>query len=142
MPEIDLKKLKSDLERDEDRVKFPYEDSLGNVSIGIGHNLDAKGLSERIIDLIYEEDIDDVLCDLDRAFPWWREQPEPVQRFMANLCFNLGLDKFRKWKPTLKFIEARQYKAAARQFRSNKRYFAQVGDRAERLAKLLESVVK
>lgn len=141
MPTIDLKKLKSDLERDEDRVKFPYEDSVGKVSIGIGHNLDDNGLSDRIIDLIYEEDIESVFNDLDRAFPWWREQPEPVQRFMANLCFNLGLDRFRKWKPTLRYIEAKQYKAAAKQFRSNGRYFAQVGARAERLAKLLESAV-
>jgi lysozyme len=142
MPEIDLLKLKKDLERDEGRVKLAYEDSVGKVSVAIGRNLDDVGLSDDEIDYLYANDERRVLAELDRAFPWWREQPEPVQRFMANLNFNLGLAGFRKWKETLRFIEAKQYKAAARQFRSNKRYFSQVGQRAERLAKLLESVVK
>lgn len=133
--------LKSDLERDEDRVKLPYEDTVGKISIGVGHNLSDNGLPDFIIDLLLEWDIAQAEKDLDRAFPWWRERPDSVQRFMANLCFNLGLDKFRKFKPTLRLIEARQYKAAAAQFRTNKGYFRQVGSRAERLALLLEHAV-
>lgn len=132
--------LRKDLERDEDRRRLPYEDSVGKLSIGVGHNLSDNGLPDHIIDLLLDYDIGIVEGDLDRLIPWWRERPEKVQLFLANLCFNLGLDKFRKFRETLKLVEAKQYKAAARQFRSNKRYFQQVGERANRLAKLLETV--
>lgn len=132
--------LKKDLERDEDRVRLPYEDTVGKISIGVGHNLSDNGLPDHIIDLLLDYDIDQVEKDLDRFIPWWRERPEKVQLFLANLCFNLGLDRFRKFKTTLRLIEAKQYKAAGKAFRENKRYFSQVGQRAERLAKLLETV--
>lgn len=134
--------LKKDLERDEDRIRLPYEDTVGKITIGVGHNLSDNGLPDHIIDLLLDYDIDEVFKGLDRLIPWWRERPEKVQLFLANLCFNLGLDGLRKWKQTLKLIEAKQYKSAAAQFRTNKRYFRQVGDRAERLAKLLETVVE
>lgn len=136
---LNRKKLESDLERDEGRVRLPYEDSVGKVSIGVGRNLDDRGLSDEEIDFLLKNDIDRVIKELDAFIPWWREQPEGVQRALANLNFNLGLDKFRKFKATLKLIEHRQYKAAAANFRTNRRYFTQVGARAERLAKLIES---
>jgi lysozyme len=141
MPEINLETLKSDLDRDEDTVLLPYEDSVGKITIGTGRNLSDCGISREEALFLLENDIKKVLSDLDRAFPWWREKPEPVQRFLANLCFNLGIVGLRKWRETLRFIEAGQYKAAAKQFRSNTRYFSQVHSRAERLARLLESVV-
>ena len=135
-----IDQLKKDLIRDEDKVKLPYEDTVGKITIGVGRNLTDVGLSDDEIDFLLDNDIKRVIGELDKAFPWWLDLPENARLFMANLCFNLGLPKFRKFTTTLKLIERRQFKAAAKAFRENKRYFAQVGQRAERLAKLLESV--
>jgi lysozyme len=135
-----IDQLKKDLVRDEDRVRLPYEDTVGKITIGVGRNLSDVGLSDDEIDLLLDNDIKRVIGELDRAFPWWTDLPENARLFMANLNFNLGLPKFRKFTTTLRFIERRQFKAAAAAFRENRRYFAQVGQRAERLAKLLENV--
>jgi lysozyme len=135
-----IDQLKKDLVRDEDRVRLPYEDTVGKITIGVGRNLSDVGLSDDEIDLLLDNDIKRVIGELDRAFPWWTDLPENARLFMANLNFNLGLPKFRKFTTTLRFIERRQFKAAAKSFRENRRYFAQVGQRAERLAKLLENV--
>jgi lysozyme len=135
-----IDQLKKDLVRDEDRVRLPYEDTVGKITIGVGRNLSDVGLSDDEIDLLLDNDIKRVIGELDRAFPWWTDLPENARLFMANLNFNLGLPKFRKFTTTLRFIERRQFKAAAAAFRENRRYFAQVGQRAERLASLLENV--
>lgn len=134
-----IEKLREDLRNDEDEILLPYEDSVGKITIGIGRNLTDRGISKEESAFLFENDLKIVFAELDSAFPWWRDAPENVQRFMANLNFNLGLPKFRKFTTTLKLIERRQYKSAAKAFRENKRYFSQVKGRAERLAILLET---
>jgi lysozyme len=54
--------------------------------------------------------------------------------------FNMGPGTLMGFKNTLQLIHTGQYKPAAAALRTS-RYAKQVGARAERLAKLLESVV-
>jgi lysozyme len=136
-----LEKLRSDLKRDEGRRALPYRDSLGYLTIGYGHNLDAEGLCEAALSAQLDYDIETkAIAPLDRNLPWWRSQPEGVQRVLANLMFNLGPAKLLKFKQTLRFIEARQYKSAADSLLKSL-YAKQVGQRAIRLAEILRAVV-
>jgi lysozyme len=131
--------IESDLIRDEGLRSRPYRDTEGFLTIGVGHNLDAEGLCRAAIMVQLAYDIRTKATDpLDRALPWWTSQPTPVRRFLANLAFNLGINGLLKWTATLALIEKGDYREAAAQFRSNRRYFTQVGPRAERLAALLD----
>lgn len=129
------------LKLDEGLRLKPYRCTTGKLTIGYGRNLEDRGISPEEAEFLFQNDLKSVESDLDRAFPWWRGLHENAQWFLRNLCFNLGISGLRKWKETLRLLEARQYKAAAKQFRTNRRYFSQVGPRAERLAKSLEGVV-
>jgi lysozyme len=73
MTEESLKELRAQLYVDEGLRLKPYRDTVGHLTIGIGHNLDAKPISNRAADVILEDDIADVLKDLDRAIPLWRQ---------------------------------------------------------------------
>lgn len=134
-----MEKLEADLKRDEGREPRPYKDSLGYLTIGYGHNLDSEGLCEEAMLVQLRHDIrTKALEPLDKAFPWWRNHPENVQRVLANLCFNMGIGKLRTFKNTLRLIEHRQYKAAAVELLKSK-YAKQVGQRAIRLSELLKN---
>lgn len=114
-----------------------YFDSLGVPTIGFGHNLH-KPLPHYIIELILESDIDDALADLDRALPWWRELDEVRQRVMADMAYNLGIDRLLKFKVTLRAIrEGRWADAADGMLRSL--WAKQVKGRAVKLAKMMET---
>jgi lysozyme len=130
--------LVADLTRDEGRVLKPYEDSLGNLTIGVGHNLTANGISDAICDALLAEDIANAEALLDRNFPWWREMDEARQRVVVNLAFNLGA-KLLDFTVTMGRLQARNYLAAAESLLRNTRWVAQVGPRAQRLADLLTS---
>lgn len=128
-----------DLIRDEGRRDRPYRDSKGILTIGYGHNLEAAPLCEAAIRAQLDFDIAAHLGDLDTALPWWRDQPEAVQRVIGNLGFNLGVGRLVMFKNTLKALREGRYTDAAQGLRTSL-YAKQVGARAERLAQLLESL--
>lgn len=130
----------TDLRRDEGVRDKPYKDSRGFLTIGVGHNLDAEGLCQEAIDAQLIYDINKKLRELDQKIPWWRDHPEDVQRVIVNLAFNLGVPGLLKWPLFLLQIKTKLYKKAASNIRANRIYVSQVGQRAERLALLLEKV--
>ena len=98
------KLLLADLKRDEGRKDRPYRDSRGILTIGYGHNLEAAPLCEAALQAQLDYDLTAHLADLDVALPWWRQQPEPVQRVIANLAYNIGESKLIVWRRTLGFL--------------------------------------
>jgi lysozyme len=132
--------IETDLIRDEGWRSRPYKDSLGYLTIGVGHNLTSEGLCDEAVMAQLKYDLQTKAIDpLNKFLPWWSEKPEPVQRVLLNLAFNLG-GKLMKWTVTLGHLKENRFKEAAQDIRANHIYVSQVGPRAERLAKLLESV--
>ena len=74
------------------------------LTIGVGHNLDSRGISEGIAMAILDEDIDMCLSELSEHFPHWNDYPEPVQVTLIDLCFNLGITRLLKFKKTIEYI--------------------------------------
>ena len=135
---IDLDKLKADLERDEGRRNLMYRDSKGIATVGIGHNMQ-RPLSDRVVDMICEDDMADVTMDLDNRLPWWRSLPEPRARGLANMAFNLGLPRLLEFEKMLAALEAGDVEGAATEALDSA-WAREVGDRAERIATLFRSV--
>ena len=84
---MNLAQLKADLIADEGSRLKPYRDTVGKVSIGIGRNLTDVGISPDEEDLMYRNDVQRVMSELDRALPWWNTLPEPAARVLANMTF-------------------------------------------------------
>jgi lysozyme len=135
---MDREQLEIDLILDEGLRLKPYLDTVGKISIGIGRNLDDRGISEREALMLLEGDITIAMADLDRNVPWWRDLPEPAARALTNMCFNLGWPRLSEFAVMLIALEAgecRQAAAAA----LDSRWARQVGHRAERIAELYRS---
>lgn len=131
--------LVEDLRRDEGVRAKPYRDTRGFLTIGVGHNLDAKGLCEAAIDAQLTYDIQEVVDAIYPALPWLQTAPHNVQRVILNMTFNLGIDGMLKWPRWLKVVEEGRYQEAAAWLLKTT-YAKQVKGRAVRLAALLTSV--
>lgn len=95
--------LQNELIRDEGLRLTPYRDSLGYLTIGVGH-LITKGESftkitnVEALDLL-ETDIRIAERNLTRIYPNWTQLDDVRQRAMISLSFNLGgkLVKFKRF---------------------------------------------
>lgn len=136
---MDLRKMRAELERDERRMKKAYRCTAGKLTIGIGHNLDDKGLSDAAIDFIFEEDLRDAMRDLSVFIPWWSSVLNEVrQRVLVNMVFNMGISRVLMFKLALSHMRNGEWARAAAEMR-NSDWFKQVGARAERLATMMET---
>ncbi len=135
---LDISLLKQDLTRDEGVRLKPYKDSVGRLTIGCGRNLDDVGISPAEANLLLMNDISNVIQTLDRAFPWWANMSEPRQLALANLTFNMGFSKLLGFKKMLDALKAGDFSEASKQLLDSE-YAKQVGDRAQRIAVLLEN---
>lgn len=132
---MDLEVLKADLRRDEDVKLKPYLCPAGKLTIGVGRNIEDRGISHDEADYLLENDIGVVMEDLDRALSWWRDLSYDRQRALANMCFNLGLPRLLKFKNMLAALKAGDFENAALEA-IDSTWSRQVGPRADRIAKL------
>lgn len=108
----------------------PYEDVLnGDITIGVGRNLDALGLSEEEVLYLLENDINRCDKELIHNFKWYPDLCRARQDAMINLCFNLGISKLLGFKKALGAMGRRDYDKAADEFLDSK-WARQVGNRA------------
>jgi lysozyme len=147
--------LLQDLERDEGCKLFPYRDSRGIWTIGVGHNMEADpalfaqlatlqrtGITlSKAMDLL-AMDVANVKGRLDADLPWWRQLSDVRQDVMVNLAFNLGEGKLATWHHTDGDIEAGNFKAAAIDLENDEPWASQVHARATRLALQMETDVR
>ena len=135
MPDLDIDKLRSELARDEGLRLKPYKCSAGYLTIGYGRNLESNGITREEADAMLDHDIGVVSKDLDKNIPWWRQMPEPAQRGLINLAFNLGWPRLKLFANMLAALKSGNYFEAAQHALDSKWSF-QVGDRATRIGEL------
>lgn len=114
----------------------PYRCTAGRLSIGVGRNLDDRGITEAEALVLLQNDINDFWGQLVVALPWVMTAPEPVQEALLNMCFNLGLGGLLTFKQTLALIQAENYAEAAAAMLASK-WAGQVSARAQRLAAMV-----
>jgi len=92
--------------------KFPYPDTEGNITIGIGYNLTDRGLPDAWINQQYEEDVNYFCSRLNEDYPWFKHLTPARQMVLINMCF-MGYKKIAGFKQMIKALEKGDYKTAA-----------------------------
>lgn len=128
---MNIDSLKSRLILDEGKRNRFYLDTKGIPTIGIGHNLNIP-ISDRAIDIIFEDDLNEVFKNLDESLPWWRNLDDVRQEALADMCFNLGIEKLLGFAHTLSAWKNGDYPMAA-DFLKDSLWAKQVGARAQRI---------
>ena len=131
--------LLDQLERHEGRKRFPYVDTAGKLSIGVGRNLTDKGLSEDEIDYLLMNDVTECLNDL-KTFAWWEALDDVRRNVLLDMRFNLGPSKFREFRLMLAAVAGGDYERAGEEMQHSA-WFTQVKGRGKRLLKMMRTGV-
>lgn len=98
-----------------------YPDAAGLLTIGWGHCIEIRGISQAIADAINVEDVD--LAEAD-AVQWLGPAYETLdgvrQQVVVELSFSLGLTKLKRFVGVRAALIARDYVTAAARLRSSK----------------------
>ncbi len=111
-------------------------------SVGYGFT---RGVNERTsISLDYsnrklETEIFIHVRGLEKLVPAWdKDYPVFIQAILANLAYNMGVEKLAKFAPTLALIKQGKYSEAALRLRKSL-WYKQTGSRARELIRRLET---
>ena len=143
-------RLREELVSDEGSVLKVYRDHLGYFTVGVGHLITPKdeewgvGLGTPITQTRADEllfyDLNNVIKECETHFHQnWSIWPEEVKLIIANMAFNLGVTKLKKFQLMLTAINAEDYKTASEKG-LNSRWAKQVHNRAKRLMGRLHSI--
>jgi len=113
----------------------PYEDTVGKLTIGIGRNLDDKGISKNEAKYMLKNDIEETRKRL-MLNGWFRKLDSIRQKVIIDMSFNLGYYGLMSFKKMIKAIKNSDYKKASEEM-LNSKWANQVGNRADRLAKMM-----
>lgn len=129
--------IEKQLEKHEGLRLKPYKDCVGKLTIGIGRNLDDKGITKEEARYLLKNDIEQVRKKL-MLYAWFRKLNGVRQKVLEDMSFNLGFHGLMNFKKTIKAIKCGNYSKAADEMLDSK-WAGQVGQRARRLAKMMRT---
>jgi len=130
-------RLMRTIERYEGFRQFPYKCTAGKTTIGIGRNLDDKGITYAEAKMLLKHDLANCQWDLENIFPKFNSYPGPVQEVLMNMRFQLGYGGFRSFKRMIAAVIQEDYIKAASEMRNSK-WYEQTTKRAEDLSTIME----
>ena len=146
---MNIEQLRKELELDEGCKHETYLCSQNVVTGGIGHMItmldDAKygkvgvEIPEEQVQAWFNKDIESVLNDCELLYEDFDYLPEDAQLIIANMMFNLGYPRLKKFVKMKAAIDQRAWNEAANQV-IDSNYYRQLPNRAGRLVKRLRSL--
>ena len=136
---MNYEQLKKDLIRHEGLRLTPYLCSSDKLSIGVGRNLDDRGITEEEAMVLLDNDINICIRELLDNLTFYNRMPDDIKEILVNLTFNMGMPTLLKFQKMLGHIEAGRFEEASAEL-LNSRYAKQVKGRAVELASRMANV--
>ena len=120
-----------------------YQDTKGILTIGVGRNIQEKGITRAEADYLRNNDLVEAEVEAGQAFAWFNDLNRCRQAAIIDLVFNMGMGTFKTFKKTIAFMNAGDYtEAGAELLRGGGEdgkslYWIQVGDRAVEIAYMI-----
>lgn len=134
----------------------PYICPAGYLTIGVGRNLITNPLTAKEIEVVgknYKDGISESAAfyllkndikrskeDLSKNISWFYQLDDERQYALLDMCFNLGIKRLLGFKKMLGAMFIGDYRGAAKEC-LNSKYAKDVGKRAQRIARLIETGV-
>lgn len=140
------------LKRDENIKLYPYKDSLGYWTIGIGHLIDRRmggslpswiqpsfPITEQEAFELCRFDITNVLKELSQKLPQFPELSEVRQAVLASMAFQMGVGGLLKFKDMITAITKHDWNLAAEEMLDSKWFREQTPERSTRLGRAMRT---
>ena len=148
---MNIEKLKEQIKRHEGEVLEVYADSLGYLTLGVGHLIQPNDpehvqpagtpVSQEVVDKYYEIDFDKHLEETKHVIGHdvFDGLPGEIQEVLVNMCFNLGGTRLGKFRNMLNAVEDHDWERMAVEMEDS-RWFKQVGRRSVELQEIVRNV--
>lgn len=134
---MDLEAFEKHLVWAEAEKLFPYRCSAGKLTIGVGRNLDDRGITQEESRFLLANDIAIVLKDCENLDYW--DDLDPVRKLViADMVFNLGYSRFLRFVKLNAAMRIKDYTLAALEMKDSQ-WYKQVGRRAWKLREAMLS---
>ena len=122
----------------------PYHDSLGKLTIGYGHNLEARGISKEIAEYLFQEDFVDASLTLARTLPEVGEHLHGKDGgttragVLIEMVFQMGMAGVLGFRKMFRAIAQENWDEAADQMLDSK-WHTQTPGRCQTLAQIMRT---
>lgn len=125
------------LKRHEGIELTPYKDTEGILTIGIGRNLEHRGITEKEAEFMLMNDLAEFMKTA-RSYVWYDSLNDVRKAVIVNMLFNLGQPRFNKFVAMQEALKAQNYATAAAEMLDS-RWAKQVKGRATELAEQMRT---
>ena len=126
--------LLGSVKREEGYVGTVYKDHLGKDTIGYGFLVRDLCIDEDIASLLLQRYLEKLVLQVNRRHPWVVEAPGVLRDVVYEMCYQLGVDGFSRFKKTIKLMMEGQYEAASIEMLDSLWAKKQTPPRAKRLS--------
>ena len=137
-PEVRAR-LMQRIEKEEGRRAFPYKDSVGKLTIGVGWNLDARGLPDSIINELFGISLQEAE-EAAQGVPGYLGAGPERQSVIVAMVFQMGLGAVLRFRNFCAAFLDGDYELAAEEM-LNSKWASQTPARAAREAQIMRSGV-
>ena len=134
-----MSKLIVNIKKNEGYISTVYKDSLGIDTIGYGFAIKDLNLEEDICDIILERKINKLRAEVKKRFKWYDNMPVIIREVVIEMCYQMGVTGFSKFKKTIGFFEAKDFKGASVEMLDSK-WAVQTPGRAKQLSEEVRKV--
>ena len=120
-------------------VGVVYKDSLGIDTIGYGFAIKDLELDEDISEIILERKLKNLNDRVRFRFEWYRYMPPQIQDVIMEMCYQLGVTGFSKFKKTILFLQNKQFHDASQEMLDSL-WARQTPNRAKELSNRVKEV--
>ena len=116
-----------------------YKCTAGVDTIGIGFAIKDLIMDEDIAETILERKLTSLIKRIHAKFPFVEDLPGEAQEVVYEMCYQLGLAGFSKFKKTIQFLRLGNYEACSSEMLDS-RWARQTPNRAKRLSNVIKEL--
>ena len=135
----ELQDIVEDIKKHEGFRPKVYECTEGYDTIGYGFAIKDLTMDEDVATLILMKKLHTLLQRIIVAFPWFKDVDETAKKVVINMCYQLGIRGFSKFKKTIYYLETEQYEEASIEM-LNSLWAKQTPNRAKELSEEIASL--
>ena len=116
-----------------------YKCTEGYDTIGYGFAIKDLELDKDISEMILMQKLDNLMTRIGKTFVWWRSADSTVRDVVVEMCYQLGVSGFSKFKKTIGHLENKRYSKASAEMLDS-RWAKQTPNRALELSNLIKNL--
>tara|TARA_R100000700_G_scaffold661_1_gene1769 strand:- start:66 stop:467 length:402 start_codon:yes stop_codon:yes gene_type:complete len=90
-----------------------YQCTQGYDTIGYGFAIKDLEIDEDMAEKILIRKIAQLESKISKKFDWYHSTPQEAKEVVINMCYQLGISGFSKFKKTIYLLETEQYEEAS-----------------------------